>query len=311
MQADQLCETVQLIDFVGHQVTPFAPFPEPDRIVDKYRHSVSVRRSSSQDTITRRFERANIEGGLSCRREREFSRDLIPCMICSWQELVEYVNSPEVESSALKGAMAHLNLTMLHPFSDGNGRVARCLQSAVLADQGILAPVFSSIEEYTGRNQQEYYDVLAETGGGGWNPARDCTRWVRFCIIGHYRQAQTLLRRTQEFSRLYDELTEYLTMADLPERTALALLQAAVGGKVRNSSYRVSADISNNLASRDLKGLVDAGFLVAEGEKRGRHYFASPRILELRRKTRLPKPIDDPFEDTDMVGPMQKSLFDT
>jgi len=225
-------------------------------------------------------------------------------------ELVDYMNDPLVESSVLKGAMAHLNLTMLNPFSDGNGRTARCLQSAVFADKGILAPVFSSIEEYIGHNQQEYYDVLAETGGGGWYPERDCTQWVRYCITGHYRQAQTLLRRTQEFSRLYDELLGILEKADLPARSALGLLQAAVGGKVRNSSYRVSADISNNLASRDLKGLVDAGFLLAEGEKRGRQYVASPEILELRRKTRLPKPIDNPFEDAAIIGPTQKSLFD-
>ena len=218
-------------------------------------------------------------------------------------ELVDYMNDPNVESTVLKGAMAHLNLTLLHPFKDGNGRTARCLQSAVLADRGILAPVFSSIEEYIGRTQQEYYDVLAETGGGGWNPERDCTRWVRYCITGHYRQAQTLLRRTQEFSRLYDDLLEIVRKADLPERSALGLLQAAVGGKVRNASYRVSADISNNLASRDLKGMVDAGLLSAEGEKRGRHYVAGRDLSELRRKTRLPKPIGNPFEDSDIVGP--------
>jgi hypothetical protein len=51
----------------------------------------------------------------------------------------------------------------------------------------------------------------------------------------------------------------------LPERTALGLLEAASGGRIRNASYRVSADVSNNLASRDLKLLVDAGLLVPEG----------------------------------------------
>ncbi|MDQ6703397.1 MAG: Fic family protein [Pseudomonadota bacterium] len=81
--------------------------------------------------------------------------------------LIDYLNDKEVGTPILKAAMAHLNLTLIHPFSDGNGRTARCLQTAVLAKEGIAAPEFSSIEEYIGRNQQEYYDILASTGGGG------------------------------------------------------------------------------------------------------------------------------------------------
>jgi Fic family protein len=46
-------------------------------------------------------------------------------------ELIDYLNDREVETPILKAAMAHLNLTLLHPFSDGNGRTARCLQTAV------------------------------------------------------------------------------------------------------------------------------------------------------------------------------------
>jgi Fic family protein len=94
----------------------------------------------------------------------------------------------------------------MHPFSDGNGRTARCLQTSVLTKEGIAAPEFSSIEEYIGRNQQEYYDVLAKTGGGGWHPEKDCKPWIRFCITGHYRQAQTLVRRFREMGLVYEEL---------------------------------------------------------------------------------------------------------
>jgi len=216
-------------------------------------------------------------------------------------ELVAYMNDEKCASEILHGAMAHLNLTLLHPFSDGNGRTARCLQTAILANDGIAAPIFSSLEEYIGRNQQSYYDVLALVGGGGWHPERDCKPWVRFCITGHYRQAQTLLRRTHEIERVYVELVEEVKKRGLPERTALALLESAAPIKVRNASYRVSADISNNLASRDLKLLVDSGLLVAEGERRGRYYGASDQVMALRNKHRLPKAVDDPFADPDVL----------
>ena len=226
------------------------------------------------------------------------------------RELLDYVNDGDVESVFLRAAMTHLNLAM-HPFTDGNGRTARCIHTAVLAGDGIVAPAFSSIEEHIGRNQQEYYDVLAEVGGGGWHPERNARPWVRFCLSGHYRQAQTLLRRSRELERVYAELEDLVVANGLPERTSMALLQAAIGNRVRNSSYRVSADISKNLATRDLKVLVDARLLVPEGEKRGRFYIPSATVAELRRKSRLPRNVDDPFAEDGRVqlSASQASLF--
>jgi Fic family protein len=222
-------------------------------------------------------------------------------------ELVEYMNYAAEQSILTKAAMVHLNLAMLHPFSDGNGRVARCFQTAVLAKEGIPAPIFSSIEEYIGTHQQEYYDVLSEVGGGGWNPNRDCRPWLRFCITAHYRQAQTLLRRSKEFERVYEELNNLVVRYGLPERTTFALVEAAFGNRVRNASYRISADISNNLASRDLKALVDLRLLVPQGEKRGRHYIASGSVRDSRDRNRLPKGNDDPFAER-MEDPNQLSI---
>ena len=213
------------------------------------------------------------------------------------RELLDYVNDGQVESVLLRTAMTHLNLVMLHPFTDGNGRTARCIHTAMLANDGTVAPAFSSIEEYIGRNQRAYYDVLAEVGGGGWHPERDAKPWVRFCLRGHYRQAQTLLRRTREMERVHAELAELAETCGFPDRTVLALLQAAFGIRFRNASYRVSADVSQNLASRDLKALVDAKLLVPEGNRRGRSYSASPMVAEIRRRLRLPGEDDDPFAE--------------
>jgi Fic family protein len=221
-------------------------------------------------------------------------RELLEPLIA---QLVEYVNNGDAPSILVKAALAHLNLTLLHPFSDGNGRTARCLQTAVLANEGIVAQEFSSIEEYIGRNQQEYYDVLAEVGGGGWNPHRDCKPWIRFCLKGHYVQLLTLLRRNEELGDTYGDLLTLVEHSGLPERTALGLLEAAFGSRVRNASYRVSADVSNNLASRDLKQLVDAGLLIPKGERRGRHYIASDLVKGARERHRRPKLIADPFKE--------------
>lgn len=103
-------------------------------------------------------------------------------------ELVAYLHGEGPRSPpVVRAAMAHLNLTMIHPFSDGNGRMARALQTFVLAREGVLEPVFASIEEWLGANTDQYYAVLAEVGQGKWNPTSDALPWVRFSLKAHYQ----------------------------------------------------------------------------------------------------------------------------
>lgn len=204
----------------------------------------------------------------------------------------------------VRAAMAHLNLVMVHPFSDGNGRMARCLQTLTLAREQIVAPVFSSIEEYLGRNTQAYYDILAEVGQGQWNPGRDARPWVRFCLTAHYHQARTQVRRIEETERLYIACCELAEKHGLPERAAGGLAEAALGFRLRRASYRAvvevtyGEEISDLTASRDLRAMVDAGLLKPIGKSRGRYYLAKPKLRGVYqdiRASRAPKERDDPF----------------
>ncbi|MGH9224452.1 MAG: Fic family protein [Acidimicrobiales bacterium] len=204
----------------------------------------------------------------------------------------------------VRGAMAHLNLVMIHPFSDGNGRMARCLQTLVLAREKILPPEFNSIEEYLGRNAQSYYEVLADVGQGSWRPQDDAHPWIRYCLTAHYRQAHTLLRRVLESEQLWDALTRLVQRRNAPGRSVGALFEAALGFRVRNATYRAVVEssegdpISEQTASRDLKALVEAGLLTSIGEKRGRVYVATGDVRNEQaaiRARRAPRQADDPY----------------
>ena len=211
------------------------------------------------------------------------------------QELVDSLNSPEASPPVVRAAMAHLNLAMIHPFKDGNGRMARCLQSLVLARTVALSPIFSSIEEHLGRNTQAYYRVLEEVGAGRWNPDRDTRKWIHFCLTAHYQQATTFLRRNERLGSIFGATEELARQKGLPERTALALTDATLGYRVRNPMYRQVADISSALASRDLKALVDAELLEPVNEKRGRFYVAAPALIDIRNAHPIQKTVEDPF----------------
>jgi Fic family protein len=182
----------------------------------------------------------------------------------------------------IRGAMAHLNLTMIHPFKDGNGRMARALQTLLLTREGILSPIFSSIEEWLGQNTGSYYRILAQTGEGKWSPANSALAWVRFCLHAHYQQGATLIKRNNEIGRLWEMVSAGVHLSGLPERAESPLIDAALGYRVRNQRYRIDAKISEVVASRDLKRLCENGLLLPIGEKRGRFYVASEKLKKMQ-----------------------------
>jgi len=221
------------------------------------------------------------------------------------RELVNQLNADNETPVMVRAAMAHLNLVLVHPFKDGNGRMARCLQTLVLAREKILAPSFCSIEEYLGRNTQSYYDILAEVGAGSWQPERDTRPWIRYILTAHLRQAHTMLRRIRDSESVWLRLDKIARERRLPERVISALYDAVYALRVRNSVYRASLagtedEISDQVAGKDLKTMAAMGLLVAHGERRGRYYTAGGELATLRDEMKLsrpPKDNTDPFAE--------------
>lgn len=216
-------------------------------------------------------------------------------------ELVAYLNGPDLNGPdgcpiMVQAAMAHLNLVMIHPFKDGNGRMARALQTLVFARDGTLSPVFCSIEEWLGRNTGAYYEILARTGKGSWHPENDAHDWVRFCLRAHFQQAYTLVKRNDWLGRVYQEIQRIQLSRRLHDRMTTALADAAVGLRVRAGRYREEHDLSDVVASRDLKRLVDEGLLIPHGERRGRYYTGGKQLTDIAMKFKASTRAEDPYE---------------
>jgi Fic family protein len=222
--------------------------------------------------------------------------DAVPDLVAELVESILPQNTTE-DHPIVVAACAHLNLALIRPFAEGNGRMARCLQALILARASALPPQFSSIEEYIALNAQEYRNVLAEVGGGKWQPRREARRWLRFCLGAHLWQATNLIRRARETERLWELLEDETRAWGLPTRLTSALVDAASGLQVRNATYRPIADVSDQVASRDLKLAVDARLLVAIGEKRRRTYMASPVLEAIRGRVEEPAPSSEPLSD--------------
>jgi Fic family protein len=212
------------------------------------------------------------------------------------RELCDYIASANSQDLLVKAAMVHLNLTLIHPFSDGNGRMARAMQTLILALDGLVHPIFSSIEEWLGTYTDQYYATLTHVAQGKWSPENSALPWVRFCLKAHYQQASTLLRRMDEYEQLYAEIERIVAAHDLNPRMALPLFDSALGMTLTNSRYQEDAEVTGYIATRDLRQLSELGLLNAKGETRARRYLAGKTLLDARRRVRIDRPLRDPYD---------------
>ena len=218
--------------------------------------------------------------------------DDVPALMA---DLVDDLAAHPDADPMLRGAMAHLGLVLVHPFRDGNGRMARALQTLVLAQSGTPYPELVSIEEWLGANTQDYYRVLAHTGRGRWTPDADAHLWVKFSLRAHHMQAQTVARRVERTDLMYATFADELVARGLPDRALDALYAAAIGFRVRRSTYVSRTGLDNRTATRDLGALTDAGLLRPVGETKGRHYVRGPRLAELATSLPPRTALTDPY----------------
>lgn len=223
------------------------------------------------------------------------------------RDLSQSLALPSSDDPLVRGAMAHLNLVMIHPFRDGNGRMARALQTMVLAQDEVVEPAFSSIEEWLGNNTQDYYDVLAATGRGAWHPDNDATLWVKFNLRAHHMQAQTMRRRFDEAETQWRRIDELISEHQLNDRIGAALFDALLGIRVTRPSYVKLTELDERTATRDLVNAAELGLLDARGERRGRHYVAGEPLRQIQEQLRAErKQLEDPYPT--LLGEIRRAL---
>lgn len=195
-------------------------------------------------------------------------------------EVVDWLERGDLDAHvAVRAAMAHLHVVSIHPFRDGNGRISRIVQSLTLAREGLLSPEFGSIEEYLGQHTSTYYAALLETQGGSYQPERDASRWVDFCVRAHLDQARHRLAQIEEARARWSFLERVVERRAWPDRFVIALEQSLIGGSGRRS-YGEEAEVSPATASADLRRLLDTGLVTQRGRGRNIRYHASDQLRE-------------------------------
>ena len=185
-------------------------------------------------------------------------------------QFLDWVNSAQAETPWLvKAAVAHLWFLTLHPFDDGNGRLARALTEHLLARGEQSAMRFYSLSAQIQKEKDAYYDELERSQRG----TMDVTRWVKWFLGCHHRavaSAETQLAGILAKAKFWqDHAGEVLTEG---QRKMLNMLFDGFAGNLSSSKWAKIRKVSQDTASREIGALVAKGILRQEGKGRSTHY---------------------------------------
>ena len=169
-----------------------------------------------------------------------------------------------------RAGICHLYFVSIHPFEDGNGRIARALSEKSLAE-GLGKPALIALSAEIQRNRRAYYDMLERS-----NKRNEITDWLVYfagTVLGAVTESQRWVEFLIEKTRLIDRLRGKWN--ERQERAILRMARegpAGFKGGLSAENYLAITGTSRATATRDLQGLVEMGALVRIGRLKGTRY---------------------------------------
>jgi Fic family protein len=177
------------------------------------------------------------------------------------QAFLKWFNGPKVIDPVLNAALAHLWFVTIHPFEDGNGRIARAITDMALARSEHSAQRFYSMSAQIGLERKAYYDTLEQTQKG----TLEVTAWLTWfldCLDRAFDGAEETLAAVLEKARFWQ--THANAAFNDRQRIFLNRLLDGFEGKLTSSKWAKIAKCSQDTALRDIDDLVKRGILAKQ-----------------------------------------------
>ena len=194
-------------------------------------------------------ERVHFEAPAAGRLEKEMAAFL------KWFE------SGEKNDPVLKAAAAHFWFVTIHPFEDGNGRMARAIADMALARTEGTKDRFYSMSAQIEAERKNYYLSLERNQRGD----TDITKWIEWflaCLRRALEGAESTIGQVLRKARVWKSINE--SPVNDRQRAVINRLLDGFEGKLASSKYAKLAKCSADTALRDIKDLLDRGILVRE-----------------------------------------------
>ncbi|MCY4621862.1 MAG: Fic family protein [bacterium] len=174
------------------------------------------------------------------------------------EAFLEWFNGPSGTDGVLRAGLAHLWFVIIHPFDDGNGRIARAIADMSLARSEGSSQRFYSMSSQIRAERRSYYNILERTQKGptdisGW------MKWFLECLGRAIDQAQITLAAVLTRARFWERI-EGIPLNPRQRKVLIRLLDG-FEGKLTTSKWAKLAKCSQDTALRDITGLVNHGIL--------------------------------------------------
>ena len=176
-------------------------------------------------------------------------------------QFINWFNEDSGMDAVLKAAIAHLWFVTIHPFDDGNGRIARAIADMQLTRADGISQRFYSMSAQIRKERKEYYNILETTQKG----SLDITRWLTWflqCLDRAIAATDETLGGVLRKAKFWEK--HNTTLLNERQRTMLNKLLDGFEGKLNTSKWAKITKTSQDTALRDIQDLIEKKILVKE-----------------------------------------------
>ena len=206
-------------------------------------------------------ERVHFEAPAARRLQREM--DMFLVWVNAADNAKSKPGSPVIDP-VLKAAVTHLWFVTIHPFDDGNGRIARAIADWALARSEGSPQRFYSMSAQIRAERSAYYDMLERTQKSSLD-ITDWLTWFLACLDRAISATETTLSAVFRKAAFWDKhaIGEGGTI-NLRQQKMLNKLFDGFEGKLTTTKWAMIAKCSQDTAQRDIQALIDQGILVKD-----------------------------------------------
>ena len=178
-------------------------------------------------------------------------------------KFLRWFDGNQQEDPLLKAAIAHLWFVTIHPFEDGNGRIARAIAEMCLARSDGSTQRFYSMSSQILEERKSYYEVLEKTQAG----SSDITRWLVWflgCLGRAIEESNQITSSALEKEAFWRSLMKRQVSLNQRQKKVLNKLFSGFEGKLTREKWMKMTKTSSRTALRDIEELIAMGIIEQE-----------------------------------------------
>jgi Fic family protein len=261
----------KVMDYVGKPETRDPKFEIDEKLI-KQIHKLTVDKILEPEKCGV-FRKTQVVVKNSLTGEVSFRPPMAVAVPFQIKDLILFINSHLDIHSVLKSATVHYELVRIHPFIDGNGRVARALSTLILFQEGYDIRRFFSLEEYFDSDAGAYYDALQSVS----KKEGDLTTWLEYFSLGLSIELSKIKEKVENISidaKLKQKLGGKPLLLSDRQLRIIEYIQKT--GFLQNQAFEsLFPMVSEDTILNELKSLMKSGIIKKHGVTKGAKYIMS------------------------------------